>query len=139
MEKRKIKYFVVSNRIGELKDLGRITEELVRKWKLPADLTMNLNLVLEEALSNIIYYAFNDNREHKIRITISLANDKLTVRIKDDGIPFDPSSRQQPDISLAATERPVGGLGIFLISKIMDSVHYSREKNLNILTLTKGI
>lgn len=129
----------MSNRIGDLPLLARETEELVQKWELPASLTMSLNLVLEEALSNIIYYAFLDKKEHKIRISISLSKNKLTVRIKDDGIPFDPSSQLQPDISLPAVERPVGGLGIFLISKIMDTIHYSREENLNILTLTKKI
>jgi len=139
MEKRRIKHFTMNNRIGDLSVLARKTEELAQEWELPVSLTMNINLVLEEALSNIIYYAFNDNGEHKIRISISFSNNKLTVRIKDDGIPFDPSTQLQPDITLPAVERPVGGLGIFLISKIMDTIYYSREKNLNILTLTKKI
>lgn len=139
MEKRKIRYFTISNRIGELTVLTGITEDLVHKWQLPDSLAMNLNLVMEEALSNIIYYAYNDSAEHKIRISISLGRQGLTIRIKDDGIPFDPSSHLQPDISLPAMDRPVGGLGIFLISKFMDTVHYSRKNNLNILTITKKI
>ena len=138
-EKRRIKHFTLINRITELPVLARKTEELAQEWELPVSLTMNINLVLEEALSNIIYYAFNDNEEHKIRISLSQSKNKLTVRIKDDGIPFDPTAQRQPDITLPAVERPVGGLGIFLISKIMDTIHYSREKNLNILTLTKKI
>jgi len=139
MEKRRIKHFIMINSITELPVLARKTEELAQEWELPVSLTMNISLVLEEAFSNIIYYAFNDDGVHKIRITISLRNDKLTVRIKDDGIPFDPTAQRQPDITLPAVERPVGGLGIFLISKIMDTVYYSREKNLNVLTLTKQI
>ncbi len=63
----------------------------------------------------------------------------LTIEIIDDGIPFDPLSHEQPDITLQAEERPVGGLGIFLISKIMDTVQYSRINNFNILTLKKSI
>lgn len=139
MEKRRIKHFTIINRVTELPVLARKTGELAQEWKLSGSLTMNINLVLEEALSNIIYYAFNDNGEHKIRISLSNINNMLTVRIKDDGIPFDPSAQLQPDITLPVLERPVGGLGIFLISKIMDTVHYSREKNMNILTLTKKI
>jgi len=139
MERRRMKNFTVSNRIGELPVLARKTEELVQTWELPVSLATNINLVLEEALSNIIYYAFIDSREHKIRISISLGKNKLTIRIKDDGIPFDPTSRPQPDISLSAVQRPVGGLGIFLISKIMDTIQYLREKNLNIVTMTKKI
>jgi anti-sigma regulatory factor (Ser/Thr protein kinase) len=139
MEKRRIKHFTMINRITELPVLVRKTEKLAQDWELPVSLILNISLVLEEALANIIYYAFSDNREHKIRISLSQSNNKLTVRIKDDGIPFDPSAQLQPDITLPAVERPVGGLGIFLISKIMDTVHYSREKNLNILTLIKKI
>jgi len=127
------------NRITALPVLVSKTEKLAQDWELPESLTMNISLVLEEAISNIIYYAFNDKGEHKILISLSHSNNKLTVRIKDDGIPFDPSAQKQPDITLPAVERPVGGLGIFLISKIMDTVHYSREKNLNILTLIKKI
>lgn len=139
MERRRTKNFTVSNRIGELPVLARETEELVQEWELPVSLATNINLVLEEALSNIIYYAFNDSREHKIRISISLGKNKLTVRIKDDGNAFDPTSRPQPDISLSAVQRPVGGLGIFLISKIMDTIQYSRKNNMNIFTMTKKI
>lgn len=139
MERRRIKYFTLSNRIGDLPAIAREIEELAQKWELPGSLSMNINLVLEETLSNIINYAFTDYMEHKIRISLSLSRNILTVRIKDDGIHFDPTSHKPPDISLPAQQRPVGGLGIFLVSKIMDTVHYKREKNLNVLTLTKKI
>jgi anti-sigma regulatory factor (Ser/Thr protein kinase) len=139
MERRRIKNFTLTNRISELDALSGKTEDIAEKWELPGSLAMNLNLVMEEAVTNIINYAFNDSGEHKIKISLSLGKNILTVRIKDDGIYFDPTSREPPDISLPATERPVGGLGIFLISQIMDTVHYSREKNLNVLTLTKKI
>jgi serine/threonine-protein kinase RsbW len=139
VEKKEIKHFVIGNRIGELPVLAEKIEKLAEKWELPMSLTININLVLEEALSNVIFYAFNDNLKHKIRISTSINNKILTIKIKDDGIPFDPTSRQLPDITLPAEERPTGGLGIFLISKIMDKIHYSRKKELNILTLTKHI
>jgi serine/threonine-protein kinase RsbW len=136
--KRTIK-FTLNNRIDELQILAGKTEDLIQKWELSESLAMNINLVLEEAASNIIHYAFNDNKEHKISISISLIRNNITIRIRDDGIYFDPTSYVHPDISLPAAERPVGGLGILLISKIMDTVHYSREKNMNVLTLTKKI
>jgi serine/threonine-protein kinase RsbW len=63
----------------------------------------------------------------------------LIVEIIDDGIPFDPTSLKKPDLTLPAEERPIGGLGIFLITKIMDSVNYTRNNNQNILTLIKNI
>ena len=61
----------------------------------------------------------------------------LTLRIRDDGIPFDPTKVKLPDVSQPAGERPVGGLGILLISKLMDHMDYARINNQNVLTLTK--
>jgi serine/threonine-protein kinase RsbW len=139
MMNKTTKHFIIENNIGELSELAEKIKELAGKWKLTPALTKNINLVLEEALSNIIYYAFNDNREHEIKISLFVKDNCLTIKITDDGIFFDPTARQQPDMSLLAEERPVGGLGIFLISKIMDTVYYSRQKNLNTLTLTKKL
>ncbi len=133
------KHFVVENQIEELSSLAQEIDELADEWKLSPDLAMNLNLVLEEALSNIIFYAFPDKNKHEIKISLALKNSKLTIEITDDGIPFNPLSHDAPDITLHAEERPVGGLGIFLISKIMDEMHYTRNKNQNILTLHKSI
>lgn len=132
-------HFIIENRIEELPAFAEKIEQLAEHWEFQPDLTMKINLVLEEAVSNIIYYAFDDDEIHKIEISIIKESNILTIEIIDDGIPFDPASQKQPDISLPAEERPVGGLGIFLISKIMNTVKYSRNNNLNILTLTKKI
>jgi serine/threonine-protein kinase RsbW len=129
----------ITNKVDELPVLAGKIEELAEKWKLPIAITMNLNLVLEEAVSNVIFYAFKDQEKHEINISLSLESNIITIEITDDGISFDPTLRKQPDVTLPAEERPIGGLGIFLISKIMDSVNYSRTNNQNKLTLTKNI
>ena len=129
---------IISNHVDELSVLAAKIEELSEKWELPIPLTMNINLVLEEAVSNVIFYAFPDKQEHDISISLELKNDELTIVIEDGGIPFDPTSMKEPDISLPADERPIGGLGIFLISKIMDYVYYQRINEKNILTLKKN-
>jgi serine/threonine-protein kinase RsbW len=139
MENKITKHFVIENQIGELPLLAEKIEKLAEEWKLEMPLTMNINLVLEEALSNIIFYAFKDDGKHEIRISISIRNKELTIKISDCGIPFNPTSQQKPDITLPAGERPIGGLGIFLITQLVDTIHYSRQKNLNLLTLTKNI
>jgi anti-sigma regulatory factor (Ser/Thr protein kinase) len=139
MENKLVKHFVIRNNIGELPGFAEKVEELAEEWNLPLPLTMNLNLVLEEALSNIIFYAFTDDKQHDIKITIAMQEKTLVIRIADKGIPFDPTARQQPDITLPAEERPIGGLGILLILKMMDQVHYARIRNQNVLTLTKNI
>jgi serine/threonine-protein kinase RsbW len=139
MGNNKIKRFVIENQIGELSSLAEKIDDLAKEWTLPQSLAMNMNLVIEEAVSNIIFYAFANNGKHEIGISISLNNSLLTIKITDDGIPFNPLAQEQPDITLPAEDRPVGGLGIFLISQIMDKMDYARIKNENILTLTKSI
>jgi anti-sigma regulatory factor (Ser/Thr protein kinase) len=141
MGNTKIKHFVIENQIGELSTLAEQIDDLAAQWELTQAMAMNINLVIEEAVSNIIFYAFNNNNsnKHKIKISISLKNKLLTIKITDDGFLFNPLEQQQPDINLPAEERPVGGLGIFLISHMMDELNYIRKGNHNILTLYKSL
>ncbi len=139
MKRQKIKYYVVENKMDELSSLAEKIERLADEWSISQELSMKINLVIEEALSNIILYAFNDKLKHEIRISVSKEDNNLEITFKDDGIPFNPLLQKKPDINLPAEERPVGGLGIFLISQVMDEMHYSRDKNQNILILKKSI
>src|SRR5574344_2024228 len=109
---------IISNHVAELPILAEKIEELADQWGLTIPLAMNINLALEEAVSNVIFYAFDDEKEHDIKIVISLENKNLSIEIIDDGKPFDPTARKQPDVSLPAEDRPIGGLGIFLIRKM---------------------
>ena len=109
---------IITNHVDELPVLAEKIEALAESWELSMPLAMNINLALEEAISNVIFYAFDDEKEHDIKIVLSLENKTLTIEIIDDGKPFDPTARQQPDISLPAEDRPIGGLGIFLIKKM---------------------
>ena len=133
------KNFIINNKVEEITKLAEQLEELAEIWELPMPLTMKINLVLEEALSNIIFYGYKDQEKHVINISISLLDDQLKMIIEDDGIAFDPTKSEQPDINLPADERPIGGLGIFLVSKIMDEVIYNRFEEKNTLTLLKKI
>lgn len=135
----KTKHFVIENQVEELTSLAEKIEEMAEEWELSQALAMNINLVVEEAVSNVIFYAFDDSNKHEIIISVTLNNNLLTIEITDSGKPFNPLLQQQPDIDLPAEERPVGGLGIFLISQIMDEMNYARQKDQNILTLKKSI
>lgn len=139
MGKRKIKHFVIENQVKELTAMAEKIKQLADEWELPQALALNINLVVEEALTNIIFYAFPDKNIHEIKVSVILSNNLLTIEITDNGIPFNPLTQQQPDITLPAEKRPVGGLGIFLISQIMDKMYYKRQKNQNILKLNKSI
>lgn len=137
--KTKQEHLRIKNDVDELPVLAQKLEELGEKWQLSMALVTNLNLVLEEAISNIIFYAFEDKKEHPIDMNFVLVDKQMTITITDDGKPFDPTQKEAPNITLSAEEREVGGLGIFLMGKIMDSLKYKRENEKNILILKKEI
>ena len=90
-----------------------------------------------ELLTNTISYGYEDAGEHSIDIMIRLEGDVLAIEISDDGIEFAPDSAADPDTNAAIEDRPIGGLGIFLTRKMMDSFDYRRDEGRNIVTLTK--
>lgn len=129
----------IKNKVDQLSLLAEKLEQLGEKWELPLPLVTNLNLVLEEAVSNIIFYAYDDDKQHQIDISIKMNKNALTITITDDGKPFDPTQSKTPNIDLPAEEREIGGLGIFLMGKIMDKLNYKRKEQKNILTLKKSL
>lgn len=104
-------------------------------------LSFNINLVLEELVTNVINYAYPSTEEHSFSVTADgEAGGVLTLQIIDDGVPFDPlNEAPEVDVTLGVEERPVGGLGIFIVKQIMDEVSYSRTDGKNILTLQKNL
>jgi serine/threonine-protein kinase RsbW len=95
-----------------------------------------LELVMEEVLVNIIKYAYPDREPEDVMITCSEDGGNLVLDIVDSGVPFDLLAAADPDVTACVDERPVGGLGIYLIKKLADGVKYRREENRNRLTLT---
>lgn len=133
------KSLLVNNKIDELTRVALFLDELGTFWGLHDSLAANLNLVIEEALTNIILYGYNDSDNHIIEILLTRGDGQISITIKDDGLEFDPTKMRDPDTTLSVEERPIGGLGIFLIKQIMDKVQYMREGKINYLILTKNI
>lgn len=129
----------LTNQITQLDVLAGALESVAEQWDLSPAITINLNLVLEELLTNIIFYGYTDTNEHSILIHLSLENSILTVTLTDDAIAFNPLLAAEPDINQALEDRAIGGLGIHLVRKIMDDIHYERVADKNILTLKKSI
>lgn len=136
-EAQKNKILIIRNDINELNRLVVFLEELEEEWNLPMGLVPSINLALEEALSNVIFYAYEKGSENEISIDFGLKGGELTIVISDAGNPYDPTQKEDPDINLSADERPIGGLGIFLIKQIMNEVSYQRVGDRNQLTLVK--
>ncbi len=140
MEKQKAhKQLVIGNDITELGRVVTFLEVLEDEWALPVGLIMPLNLVLEEALTNVIFYAYEKESKNEIVIDFKKGENQLEIKITDSGKPFDPTEKADPDITLSVGERPIGGLGIMLIKKIMDKVTYQRKESFNILLMTKKL
>ena len=101
--------------------------------------TMSLNLAMEEAVVNVIDYAYPSGTTGNINITAEANEERLKFIINDNGIPFDPTAKAEADITLSVEDRPIGGLGIHLVRKIMDSINYERTEGKNVLTLRKKL
>ncbi len=136
------KQLILRNEVKQIGVLTEFIEGICEEMGLDAMLTFNLNLALEEAVTNVIMYAYPTDEEHSMTMKTWTENNDtvLTFELSDQGKPFDPiKNAPEVNTTLSAEERGIGGLGIFLIKKIMDEVNYRREENTNILTMKKTI
>jgi len=126
---------------GDLLEIRRIAgliENFGNLNRLPDITIRQVNLAVDELLTNTIFYGFDDAAtDHSIKITLRLDATVLTVELVDDGKPFDPFECADPDLTKAIEDRLTGGLGIFLARKLMDSVDYQRVDGENRVTLIK--
>ena len=102
---------------------------------------MTINVAVEEIFVNIASYAYKSQEEGDAQISVWFEEDPKTVSIefRDSGVYFDPLAKDDPDVTLSAAERQIGGLGIFMVKKSMDAVQYKRENDQNILTIRKKL
>ena len=119
---------------------GEIIEKLMSSPDMPKDdsLLFKIRLSIEEAVENIVRYAY-ENGDGWMEAGTMLNGASLIITLRDAGKPFNPLAKEDPDITLSAEERKIGGLGIFLSKKLMDSVRYEYKDGCNIFTMTKVI
>ena len=121
-----------------LRDVLGFVEETLESAGCPMKVTMALCVAIEEVFVNVAHYAYGDGKGD-VKLAISLSENDSTVifRMSDKGTPFDPLKRPDPDITLPVEEKEIGGLGIFITKKTMDTVSYAYKNGENILTMTK--
>ena len=129
----------IKNELEQLTRLYAFLDQQAGAYELEELQSMQIKLALEEAVTNVILYAYPDKKGQDIRIDMSYEHKRLTIVITDTGISFNPLERQEPDLTLSLEERPIGGLGIYLVKQLMTEVSYSRSAGKNILTMTKDI
>ncbi len=130
---------VLKNALSEIEGLTAEIEEFAFNNKLPPKTIFDLTLSLEEIVTNIVSYAYGDGGEREIIVDMNLRDGTLEVSVRDDGKPFNPLLQSAPDTQKPLEEREIGGLGIHLVRRLMDELHYRRERDHNMLTLRKKI
>ncbi len=127
------------NDIETIPQLSEFIETIADEAGLDMSFTMSLNLALEEAVVNVMTYAYPEGSIGYVDIDIIINGEQFLCIISDSGTPFDPTQNPEADTSLSADDRPIGGLGIHLVRQIMDKVSYQYLNSRNVLTLTKQL
>ena len=133
------KSIILANDISEISKLNAFIEEIGEEFSLTPDVVFNLTLVLEEAVVNVINYAYPKEDHEKIYLSARLHEGSIILVLTDTGKEFDPTMAPEADVTLSAEDRQIGGLGIFLIRQIMNEVKYERIDGKNVLTLEKKL
>ena len=129
----------LTNNISQLKDLHDYLKSVAEKLHLDASLTRKIRLAVEEAVVNVMDYAYPIGKEGTICVKAMANKTFLKLVITDTGVAFNPTEAAKADTTLSAEDRPIGGLGILLVRELMDSINYERINGKNILTLIKKI
>ena len=129
----------IKNKITELEKISQFVEEICEELGLSMEMQMNLNLVMEEMVTNVIFYAYPQDEEADIELLAMSDGKEVTFVLSDQGKEFDPTAKDDNDLSVNPAERDLGGMGIFIVKNIMNKVTYQRLEGKNLLTMTKGI
>ncbi|MGE4280738.1 MAG: SpoIIE family protein phosphatase [Magnetospirillum sp.] len=130
----------IANDLAELERLAGLVDAFVERLGLSERIAFNLNLCLDELITNIVSYGYEDSHHHDIHVRFSLDNRRLMTEIIDDGKEYNPFTEAPiPELDLEVDDRPVGGLGVFLVKEFMDRTDYRRDGGKNVVTLEKNV
>ena len=127
----------IGNKLSELGRVHQTLTDFCRRHGLTAKVARDLNLALEEIITNIIIHGYTDDREHIISVHLNVRPGEVWVEVKDDGRPFNPLEAPEADTTTPLEERSIGGLGIHLVRKVTDGLEYERVGDKNLFTLKK--
>lgn len=140
MEVNDRKRITVDATMDNLNEVMGVVETMLENSKCPGNVTSKIMVCVEELFVNIINYAYNPSVGLCIidmETGVGEEGGCIKLVMRDSGIPFNPLQREDPDITLSADERSIGGLGILMVKKIMDSIEYEYKDNENILRMEK--
>ena len=127
-------------KIEALPDVLGYVEQTLEGFECPLKIQMAVCVAIEEVFVNVAHYAYGDGEgDMNLGIGFDEESRTITLRMTDQGVAFDPLQKPDPDVTLSAEDRQIGGLGIFITKKTMDSITYAYENGENILTMTKKL
>ncbi len=133
-----MKYFVKNDR-AEIQPMVNAMIQYCKEQVISDEISQDMGLVLEEILTNIIKYSYDDTLNHEIVVEIEKDAESLQLRVEDDGRPFDSTGFYNPDIEKDFEDRNIGGMGIHLIRSLMDEMRYEFTQGRNILIVKKNL
>lgn len=135
-----MKELEIEAKVENLSTVLAFVDEQLEVAECPMKIQMQIDIAVEEIFVNIANYAYKpETGSAMIRVETLAAPPSVDITFIDNGVPYDPLAKADPDISLSAEERQIGGLGIFMVKKAMDDVKYEYLDGHNILTLKKGL
>jgi anti-sigma regulatory factor (Ser/Thr protein kinase) len=129
----------LTNQLAEIERLAGTVEEFAQQQQLPTKAIFEINLSLDELLTNIMSYAYDDRQPHAILVTLAVEPGHVAIALEDDGRPYDPFTAPVPELDRPLEDRAIGGLGVHFVRNLMDAWEYRREGNRNIVLLKKLI
>lgn len=131
--------FTLKNDLSELSRLATELEAFGNAESLNPQTVQQINLALDELVTNTINYGYEQAGQGRIEVEIDRKGDVVEICLNDNAKAFDPFSAKEPDIDADIDDRPIGGLGVFLVRNLMDTCDYRREGNRNVVQLSKKL
>ncbi|MBQ8147920.1 MAG: ATP-binding protein [Lachnospiraceae bacterium] len=128
----------IEAKIENLYPLLDSIDQTIRSYSVDEELLATLHICIEEVFVNVVSYAYGE-QVGLVEVETEVNDGWLSITFRDEGIPYNPLEREDPDLDLALEERPIGGLGIYMIRNMMDSVQYEYKEGRNNLCIRKEI
>ena len=129
----------IEAKVDNLNEVIAFIDEQLEAADCPMKTQMQIDIAVEELFVNIAHYAYAPNVGQAVITAVLSPDRKMSITFEDSGMPYDPLAKEDPDITLSAEEREIGGLGIYMVKKSMDDMYYEYRDSKNILTIVKGL
>ena len=135
-----MKELTIAATVGNIEAVTDFVNEQLEALDCPMKAQMQIDIAIDELFGNIAHYAYNpDVGDATVRVEVIDNPLAVVITFIDNGVPYDPLAKADPDITLSAEEREIGGLGIFMVKKTMDDITYEYKDGQNILSIRKNI